>query len=62
MPKHSFSLADKAAAIRAALASKRTPHQFRRALRRQLRQLEIQLKKPANKRVRSPKFLGWLKL
>jgi hypothetical protein len=62
MPRHSLSVAEQIAGVKAALRSKRTPHQFRPALHRRLRELEGKLKKSAPARVRRPKFLGWFKL
>lgn len=59
MPKHSLSLSEQVAGIKAALASKRTPNQLRRALRRHLRKLERRLSKRTHPHVQRPKFLGW---
>lgn len=60
MAKHSLSLREQAAGIRAALASKRTPKRLRPALRRRLDQLEQVLKKKSQKRTGNPRFAGWI--
>jgi hypothetical protein len=60
MTKHSLSLREQAAGIRAALASKRTPNHLRPSLRRRLNELEQGLKKKPQKPPRNPRFVGWI--
>jgi len=60
--RHVLSLEEQRAGIAAALQSRKTPRQLRPGLRRRLADLNRQLRATGGtpKKVRKPRFLGWL--